>query len=87
MSKWNLIISGGRALATPGDLTRRWCLDVGSRPCRRVTANGFSPGAYRERDLIAEWRADVALMRARPGLAATAAASVRPKIASLKFVC
>jgi hypothetical protein len=22
-------------------------LDVGSRPCRRVTANGFSPGAYR----------------------------------------
>jgi hypothetical protein len=41
MSKWNPIISGGCALATPGDLARRWCLDVGSRPCRRVTANGF----------------------------------------------
>ena len=53
MSKWNLIISGGRALATPGDLTPRWCLHVGSRPCRRVTAHGFGPGAYRGRDNIA----------------------------------
>ena len=59
------------------DLARRG-KHVGSRPCRRVTANGFSPGACRGRDNIAERRADVASMRA--GLATTAAASVRRKI-------
>jgi hypothetical protein len=40
-----------------------------------------------ERDMLAEQRADVAPMRARPGLATTAAASVRPKTGSLKFLC
>jgi hypothetical protein len=53
----------------------------------RVIANGFSPGPYRGRDVIAERRADVAPMRARAGLAATAAASVRLKMASLEFLC
>jgi hypothetical protein len=47
MSKWNPIISDGRGLAAPGDLSRRWCSDVGSRPCHRVAANGFNPGRYR----------------------------------------
>ena len=45
-----------------------------------VTANGFSPDAYRGRDNTAERRADVSPMRVRAGLATTAAASVRPKI-------
>ena len=86
MSKWNPIVSG-RALAAPGDLTRRRCLDIGARPCHRVTANGFSPRAYRGRDIIVERRADVAPMSARLRLATTAAASVRPKTASPKFLC
>jgi hypothetical protein len=54
MSKWNLIVSGRRALAALRDLSRRWCLGVGSRPRRGVTANGFGPEARRARGIIAE---------------------------------
>ncbi len=68
MSKWNPIVSGRRALAALRDLLRQWCLGVGSGPSRRVTANGFSPGAYRARQIIAERRGDAARMRARPQL-------------------
>ena len=46
-----------------------------------------APAPTGGRDNITERRADVAPMRAKAGLATTAAASVRPKIASLKFLC
>ena len=65
MSKWNAIVSGRRAWAALRDLSRRWCLGVGSGLSRRVAANGASAGACRARQIIAERPADAARIGAR----------------------
>jgi len=52
MRKWNPIGSGRRAWAALRDLSRRWCLGVGAGPARRVAAKGFSPEAYRARQIM-----------------------------------
>ena len=65
MSKWNAIASGRRAWAALRDLSRRWCLGVGSGPARRVAANGFSAGAYRAHQIMPRRPADAARMGAR----------------------
>ena len=65
MSKWNAIASGRRAWAAVRDLSRRWCLGVGVGPSRRVAAKGFSPEAYRARQIMPERPADVRWMATR----------------------
>jgi len=60
MSKWDPIVSGRRAWAALRDLSRRWCLGVGSELSRRVAANGCSAGTCRARQIIAERPADAA---------------------------
>ena len=87
MSKWNPIVSGRRAWAAVRDLSRRWCLGVGAGPARRVVAHRYGREAHGARKIIAERRADAVRMGASPGLAAIAARSMRPKIATLKFLC
>ena len=65
MSKWSPIVSGLRASAALRDVSRRWCLGVGVGPSRRVAANGFSPGAYRARQIMPKRPADAVRMGAR----------------------
>ena len=64
MSKWNAIAPGRRAWALR-DLSRRWCLGVGAGPSRRVAAKGFSPEAYRARQIMPKRPADAAWMGTR----------------------
>src|SRR5437870_1615950 len=68
MSKGKPIALGRRAMAALRDLLRRWRLGVGSRPPRRVTANGYGREACRACQIIAERRADAARIGARPQL-------------------
>ena len=65
MSKWNAIASGRRAWAALRDMSRRWCLGVGAGPSRRVAARGFSPEAYRARQIMPKRPADAAWMGTR----------------------
>ena len=65
MSKWSPMGSGRRVWAALRDLSRRWCVGVGSGVFRQVTANGSSAGACRARQTIAERPADTARMGAQ----------------------
>jgi hypothetical protein len=85
MSKWNPIVSGRRAWAALRDLSRRWCLGIGSGPSRPITPNGFSPEAYRARQIIAERLADAARMGARPQLGTYLSWIIAPKNCYLKI--
>ena len=75
MSKWDPIVSGRRAWAALRDLSRRWCLGVGAGPARRVAAKGFSPEAYRARQIMPKLPADVSRMGARTTGARTVGSS------------
>jgi hypothetical protein len=85
MSKWNPIVSGRRGWAALRDLSRRWCLGVGSGLSRRVTANGSAPGAYLAGDVIVEQRADAARRDARTHLGGDRGRMRAPKNATSKF--
>jgi hypothetical protein len=65
MSKWNPMGSGRRVWTALRDLSRRWCLGVGAGPSRRVPAKGFSPEAYRARQIMLKRPVDAARMGAR----------------------
>jgi hypothetical protein len=85
MSKWNPIVSGRRVWAALRDLSRRWCPSVGSGPSRRVTANGFSSGAYRARQIMPKRPADAARMGARLQLSSDCIGISTPKHCNLKI--
>jgi hypothetical protein len=85
MSKWNPIVSGRPAWAALRDLSRRWCLGVGSGLSRRVAANGSSAGACRARQIIAERPADTARMRARRQLCSDRRRTRGPNICELEI--
>ncbi len=85
MSKWNPIVSGRRAWAALRDLSRRWCLGVGSGLSRRAAANGSSAGACRARQIIAERPADAARIGARLQLDGDHIRLSGPKICELKI--
>jgi hypothetical protein len=85
MSKWNPIVSGRRAWAALRDLSRRWYLGVGAGPSRRVAANGFSPEAYRARQIMPKRPADVTWMETRLQLDGDRRRTSGPKNCALKI--